>query len=132
MSPAPHTVIMSSPTVPIIDYSAMIAAAREARAEMIHQLVAPYAAGVVSVVEFVGLVLLGLTALTALILGVKTREFTWALVGLATCMVLGILLPQLLALSSLTWTSIGLGAGVLAFCAIAGRRVAMKVLNLLF
>ena len=131
MSPAPHTVIMSSPTVPIIDYSAMIAAAREARAEMIHQLVAPYAAGV-SVVEFVGLVLLGLTALTALILGVKTREFTWALVGLATCMVLGILLTQLLALSSLTWTSIGLGAGVLAFCAIAGRRVAMKVLNLLF
>lgn len=123
---------MATPAVPVIDYAPMIQAAREARVDMAHQLAAPFVAGLHSAAVFTGLVLLAVLALAALVLGLRTREFTWAMVGIAACAVLGILLAQLLAVVTLSWRSVATGFGVIAVCVMGGWRVTGRVLSRLF
>lgn len=119
----------TAPPAPVFDFSGMRHAVLVEAATITRQLAAPFITGLYSAAEFSGLVLLGLVALTILVMTLRTGEFTTAVLGIAVTTVLLILLAQLLSVIALTWSSIGLGFGVIAVCLLGGWKMARRLLT---
>lgn len=130
-----HTADMSTQTVPVIDYSAIMREAAAQQHQMIEELTRPiwqgalHALGDAAVVTLLGLMLVA--AVASLVIGFRSSVMHVFLPCAAVGALLLVLAAQALMAFPFTWASAGLGFVLIAVALATGGRFALRFLRLL-
>lgn len=120
---------MSSSSPVAIDSQALFGAFQQGRHDLLLALTAPVIDSAAQAGQLLGIGALGVVGLAVMVIGVATREFVWAICGLAAGFLLLIGMSSLLATTTATWggASLALGVGVIAV--MKGWRWAARLLR---
>lgn len=124
---------MSTPTVPVIDYSAMMREAATQQREMISTMIQPlrdavvHAVGDAFLVTALAVILIG--ALICVLYGVRSGVWHVLLPCLAVGTILVLLASQALLAFPFTWGSVGLGFLMIGMVILRGHRFALRLLR---
>lgn len=126
---------MSNPTVPVIDYSAMMREAAAQQRETISQITQPLRDAAVHAVGdaflVTALTVILISALLCVIYGVRSGVWHVLLPCLAVGAILVLLASQALFAFPFTWGSAGLGFLMIGMIIMRGHRFVLRLLRLM-